>query len=113
MDLLRLPLVGPFLRWRRSRQLLQVALLVVAAAVVLHGLFGPDIAPRNLSTVLTSIHWRGLLVVALVVIGNLFCTACPMILVRDAGRRFVAPRTRDGSIMTCGYAQAPDGRAAR
>ena len=92
MDLLRLPLVGPFLRWRRSRQLLQLALLAVAAAVVLHGLFGPDIAPRNLSTVLTSIHWRGLLVVALVVIGNLFCTACPMILVRDAGRRFVAPR---------------------
>jgi ferredoxin len=71
---------------------LQLALLVVAAAAVLHGLFGPDIAPRNLATVLTSIHWRGLLVVAVVVIGNLFCTACPMILVRDAGRRMVAPR---------------------
>ena len=92
MDVLRIPLVGSFLRWRRSRQLLQVGLLVVAAAVVLHGLLGPDIAPRNLSTVLTSIHWRGLLVVALVVLGNLFCTACPMILVRDAGRRVVAPR---------------------
>jgi ferredoxin len=26
------------------------------------------------------------------VVGNLFCTACPMILVRDAGRRLVAPR---------------------
>ena len=72
--------------------MLQLGLLVVAGAVVLHGLFGPDIAPRNLSTVLTSIHWRGLLVVALVIIGNLFCTACPMILVRDAGRRMVPPR---------------------
>jgi ferredoxin len=92
VDVLRLPFVGSFLRWRRSRQLLQLGLLVVAAVVVLHGLFGPDIAPRNLSTVLTSIHWRGLLVVGLVVIGNLFCTACPMILVRDAGRRIVAPR---------------------
>jgi ferredoxin len=92
VDVLRLPLVGSFLRWRHSRQLLQLGLLVVAAAVVVHGLVGPDIAPRNLSTVLTSIHWRGLLVVALVVIGNMFCTACPMILVRDAGRRILAPR---------------------
>jgi polyferredoxin len=92
VDVLRLPLVGPFLRRPRSRPLLQSGLLVVAGAVVVHGLFGPDIAPRNLSTVLTSIHWRGLLVVAVVVIGNLFCTACPMILVRDAGRRLVAPR---------------------
>ena len=92
MDVLRFPLVGPFLRWRHSRTLLQFGLLAVAAAVVVHGLFGPDIAPRNLSTVLTSIHWRGLLVVSVVVLGNLFCTACPMILVRDAGRRIVPPR---------------------
>ena len=92
MDVLRLPLVGSFLRWRRSRTPLQVGLLAVAAAVVVDGIFGPDIAPRNLSTVLTSIHWRGLLVVSLVVVGNLFCTACPMILVRDAGRRIVPPR---------------------
>ena len=92
MDVLRLPLVGSFLRWRHSRMLLQLGLLAIAAAVVAHGLFGPDIAPRNLSTVLTSIHWRGLLVVSIVVVGNLFCTACPMILVRDAGRRIVAPR---------------------
>ena len=92
MDVLRFPLVGSFIRWRHSRTLLQLGLLVVAAAVVVHGLFGSDIAPRNLSTVLTSIHWRGLLVVALVVVGNLFCTACPMIAVRDAGRRIVPPR---------------------
>lgn len=92
MDVLRLPLVGPLVRWRRSRLLLQLPLLAIAVAVIAHGLFGPDIAPRNLSTVLTSVHWRGVLVVALVVVGNLFCTACPMILVRDAGRRLVAPR---------------------
>jgi polyferredoxin len=92
VDILRLPLVGALLRLRHSRLLLQVPLLVIAVAVVAHGLFGPDIAPRNLSTVLTSIHWRGLLVVALVFVGNLFCTACPMILVRDAARHVVAPR---------------------
>ncbi len=92
MDVLRLPIVGPLLRWRHVRLAFQLVLLAVAAVVVAHGLFGPQIAPRNLSTVLTSIHWRGLLIVALLVAGNLMCTACPMILARDAGRRFVAPR---------------------
>lgn len=70
----------------------QLVLLLIAAAVVAHGLFGPPIAPRNLSTVLTSIHWRGFLIVGLLVAGNLMCATCPMILVRDAGRRLIAPR---------------------
>jgi polyferredoxin len=92
VDLLRLPLIGTLLRWPYSRRALQGMTLVLAAAVVVHGLFGPQIAPRNVATVLTSIYWRGLLIVALVLAGNLFCTACPMMLVRDAGRRFVSPR---------------------
>ena len=94
MDLLRQPVVGRVLRWRHLRVALQLVLLAVAAVVVLHGLFGPQIAPRNLATVLTSIHWRGLLIVALLAVGNLFCTACPMMLARNAGRRVVRPGLR-------------------
>jgi ferredoxin len=94
MDILGLPLVGAFLRWRHARTAMQLVLLIVAAAVVLHGLLGPQLAPRNLATVLTSIHWRGLLIVAIAVVGNLFCTACPMVLARDVGRRFVHPAWR-------------------
>jgi polyferredoxin len=92
MDLLRVPIVGAVLRWRHARLAAQSALLLVAAAVVLHGFFGPQVAPRNLATVLTTIHWRGLLIVALLAAGNLFCAACPMMLARDAGRRLVPPR---------------------
>jgi len=92
VDVRRLPVVGPIVRWRYFRRAVQALLLVAAAGVVVHGLFGPQIAPRNLSTVSTSIHWRGLLVIGLVAIGNIFCTACPMMLVRDAGRRVVSPR---------------------
>jgi len=94
VDVLRLPLLGSFLRWRHGRQALQLVLLVVAAAVVVHGLLGPQLAPRNLATVLTSIHWRGLLIVSVLAAGNLFCTGCPMILVRDAGRRLYHPALR-------------------
>ena len=89
-----MPLLGSFLHWRRARLALQLVVLALASAVVLHGLLGPQLAPRNLATVLTSIHWRGLLIVALLAAGNLFCTGCPMILVRDAGRRLYHPALR-------------------
>ena len=86
-DVLRWPLIGRLLRWRHARTTLQLTALLFAAAMVLHGLFGPQIAPRNLATVLTWVHYRGLLVVALLAAGNFFCTGCPFILVRDAARR--------------------------
>jgi polyferredoxin len=93
-DILRWPLAGRVLRWRRFRTTAQLVLLVVAIVVVLDGLFGPDLAPRNLSTVLTWIHYRGLLIGALLAVGNVFCGACPMILVRDVGRRVHRPTRR-------------------
>jgi hypothetical protein len=94
LDILRWPLAGRVLRWRHLRTASQVVLLVVAAAIVADGLFGPDLAPRNLATVLTWIHYRGLLIGVLLAAGNVFCGACPMILVRDAGRRIRRPARR-------------------
>ena len=91
MDVLQWPLVGRLLRWRHARTSLQLVLLAAAAVVVLHGLFGPDIAPGNLATVLTWVHYRGLLVIALLAAGNFFCAGCPFVLVRDWGRRLHAP----------------------
>ena len=60
VDVLEWPLVGRLLRWRHARTSLQLVLLAAAAVVVLHGLFGPDIAPGNLATVLTWVHYRGI-----------------------------------------------------
>ena len=94
MDLLRWPVVGALARRRHARLALQLPLLVLAGALVAHGMLGPQLAPRNLSTVLTWVHYRGLLVVAVLAIGNLFCTGCPMILARDAGRRLFHPGWR-------------------
>jgi polyferredoxin len=91
VDILRWPIVGRMLRWRHARTSLQLVLLLAAAVVVLHGLAGPDIAPGNLATVLTWVHYRGLLVVALLAAGNFFCAGCPFVLVRDWGRRLHAP----------------------
>ena len=90
-DVLRWPLVGSFLRWRYARTSLQFVLLLVAAVLILHGLFGPQVAPANLATVLSWVEYRGWLILALLVAGNFFCTACPFVLVRDQGRRLTAP----------------------
>ena len=60
-------------------------------SIVAHGCSGPQLAPTNLATLLTWIHYRGLLIGALLVAGNLFCAACPMILVRDLARRVHSP----------------------
>ena len=91
-DVLRWPLIGRFLRWRHARTSLQLVMLALAAVIVLHGLIGPSLAPRNLATVLVWVHYRGLLILALLVAANLACTGCPLVLVRDLGRRVRPPR---------------------
>jgi cytochrome c oxidase assembly factor CtaG/ferredoxin len=75
-------------RWRLQamRRAAQVAMLLVAIAVMADGFTGTQIAPLNLAGALPWIHWRGLSIVALLLIGNLFCMACPFTLVRDWGR---------------------------
>lgn len=90
-DLLGVPGLGQFLKWRHSRKVLQLPLFVLAGAMILHGLFGPQFAPKNLATLLTWVHYRGALVLVLLVAGNLFCMACPFMLPRDLARRFFKP----------------------
>ena len=90
-DVMDLPGVGRFLRWRHARTALQIPLLLIAALMVFDGLTGPQLAPKNLATVLTWVHYRGLVVLALLLAGNLFCMACPFMLVRNLARRFVQP----------------------
>ncbi len=93
-DLLRAPVVGYILRYRYFRRSIQVAMLLIAAAVVADGLFGPQFAPMNLAGVLPWTYWRGLAVIALLAAGNLFCMACPFTLPRDLARKFVTPLFR-------------------
>ncbi|HTD54409.1 MAG TPA: hypothetical protein VK670_03435 [Silvibacterium sp.] len=91
-DLLGVPLLGRFLAWRHSRTVLGIPLLLVSVAMILHGLFGPTISPKNLAAVLTWVHFRGALVLTILVAGNFFCMACPFMLARNAMRRFIRPR---------------------
>jgi ferredoxin len=91
-DLLRTPILGKVLGYRHSRILLQLPLFLLSIAMVLHGLFGPSLAPKNLATTLSWVHFRGGLVMIMLVAGNFFCWACPFMLVRQMARRFFHPR---------------------
>ena len=91
-DLLRVPVIGRFLGWRHSRTLLSIPLLAISIVMIAHGLFGPTLAPKNLATVLSWVHFRGALVLVLLCAGNFFCLACPFMLVRNFARKFLHPR---------------------
>jgi polyferredoxin len=80
-DLLRLPVIGPLFRWKHARTFLQLPLLAISLLMIFHGLFGPSLAPKNLATVLTWLHFRGLLVLVILCAGNFFCMACPFMLI--------------------------------
>jgi polyferredoxin len=87
-DILRLPILGRFLRWRWARLVLQMGLLGVTAVLLYDGFTGPQLAPTNLATVATWVHYRGLVVVALLLFGNLFCMSCPFALPRTLARKW-------------------------
>ena len=87
-DLLRWPGIGAVLRWRHTRTVLQALVLGLAVLILLDGFFGPQLAPRNLAGTVPWVHWRGFVVLALLVAGNLFCMACPFMLPRRLAKRF-------------------------
>jgi ferredoxin len=87
-----MPILGKLLGWRYVRPVLQLPLLIVSALMILHGLFGPSLAPKNLATTLSWLHFRGVLVLILLCAGNFFCLACPFMLVRQFARKIFRPR---------------------
>jgi hypothetical protein len=93
-DALALPGLGRFLRWRHARMALQIPLCLVAILMIVDGLAGPQLSPKNLATVLTWVYSRGLVALALLVAGSLFCLACPFMLPRQLARRLVHPGWR-------------------
>lgn len=86
-DVLHLPGIGRLLRWRWGRLVFQVPLLLLALLMIYDGLTGPRLASQNVATVAAWVHYRGLVVLALLLVGNLFCMSCPFTLPRTLARR--------------------------
>lgn len=94
IDLVRLPLLGPYLRWKHNRTTVQLLLFALAAAIIVDGLLGSPLAAKNVATVAAWVHYRGLVVLALLLVGNLFCAACPFVLPRKLAKWLGQPTQR-------------------
>ena len=86
-DVLRLPLIGGLLRRRYGRLMMQIPLLLVALLLIYDGFTGSPRAGENLATIAPWVHYRGLVVIALLLVGNLFCMGCPFTLPRTLAKR--------------------------
>ena len=86
-DLLRLPFLRQMARWRYGRLLLQTPFTLIALFLIYDGFTGSQHAPENLATVGVWVHYRGILILALLFMGNLFCMGCPFTLPRTLAKR--------------------------
>lgn len=94
LDLLAVPGLRQFLLWKHSRSAVQVVLFALAAIMVLDGWLGSQLAAKNMATVAGWVHYRGFIILALLLAGNLFCAACPFILPRKLARWLGRPTRR-------------------
>ncbi len=69
----------------------QLLLLVFSILLIAEGLWGSEFAPKNLTTLFVWVHYRGLLVFLILLLGNFFCMSCPFIFVRNCLRVFITP----------------------
>jgi len=76
------------------RKIAQITLFCLSIVIILDGLLGPQISPLNLSGILPWIWWRGLVIIAILIAGNLFCFACPFMFVRALGKKLPIVRPR-------------------
>jgi hypothetical protein len=93
-DLLRLPLIGQLLRARYGRMALQGVAFVTAVLVIADGFRGHPMGAMNLAGVLPWTYLRAFGVIALLVLGNIFCMSCPFMLPRELGHRLGLARLK-------------------
>jgi cytochrome c oxidase assembly factor CtaG len=91
---IRETVLSKLFRPRPLRRTIQLLFLVLAVIIVADGFWGPQVSAVNLAGVAPWIHWRGLLVITLVVGGNFFCMACPFTAFRPLVRRRFSPAGR-------------------
>jgi ferredoxin len=91
-DLLQLPLLGSLLRHRSSRLGLQAASFLLLTVAVVDGLHGPPHPAHNLAGHLLWEILRPMNLVLLLLVGNLFCMACPFTFLRELGAVLGLPR---------------------
>ncbi len=98
-DVLQIPILGRILRHRYGRLSMQSILTAIAVALIIDGFVGPQSAARNLATVAPWVHYRGIVVIVLLLAGNLFCMGCPFTVPRTLAKRFAVKGRRFPKVL--------------
>lgn len=103
LDFLKLPLVGPFLRWRGFQFALMLPLLFFMMLALVAGLRGSPVGNSNLGIVFVWILWWALLIVLLIPLGGrIWCAICPLPGPGEWLQRLSFVRRREGAPLSLG-----------
>ncbi|MBI2908370.1 MAG: cupredoxin domain-containing protein [Chloroflexi bacterium] len=102
-DLLSLPIIGPFLRWRGFQFALMLPLLALFVLALAAGFFGSAVGGVNFATIFVWLVWWSLLILLLVPLGGrLWCAVCPVPGPGEWLQRLSFVRKREGRLLTFG-----------
>lgn len=85
-DLLKVPVLGGFLRWRHFNTLLLAPTLLIFAVIVAAGLFGQQ-DTSNPAILLTWILWWPAVIFTFFLVGRIWCTICPFGYMGDVAQK--------------------------
>ena len=85
-DLLKMPLLGGFLRWRHFNTLLLAPTLLIFAFIVIAGFFGEQ-TTSNPAILLTCILWWPAVIFTFFLVGRIWCTICPFGFMGDVAQK--------------------------
>lgn len=97
-NLMAVPLLRALVARPWFRLVLQVPVVLLFALVIAAGFAGNPSPGRNIATVLTWTIWWTWLVIAILFVGKLWCTACPWMAIADWVGALIPWRRGDGSI---------------
>jgi len=89
VDLMKIPLVGGFLRSRWYPGIFQWITLAVFSFIVFQLLAGPDAAHDNFGTAMTWVLWWPLIPIMFLFLGRFWCAICPFATVSDLVQKLV------------------------
>ncbi len=78
MDILRLPGIGRFLRWRWLQPIIEVPMLALFILVIIVGIWGTQEPSQNLATMLIWVYWWSLVIFSFLFVGRIWCMVCPL-----------------------------------
>lgn len=92
LNLLNIGWLNRFVLWKGFQPVLQIPMLVLTIVIMLVGFFDIQDGAKNLATKLTWIVWWPGIVFTFILVGRLWCVACPFGVLNEMAARWANPQ---------------------